>query len=123
MTGRQLAPIILTTDQNCPNDWRDNDVNDGFSKAAPVESFMKGRSPYDLVDMAGNVWEWTSSKDFEYPYQKDDGRENVLYEAGARIVRGGSWAADGSNVRCATRWGVPIDELHGFRVVISGDKP
>lgn len=33
---------------------------------APVGSCEKGQSPYGLMDMAGNVWEWTSSYDQRY---------------------------------------------------------
>ncbi len=33
---------------------------------APVGSCEKGQSPYGVMDMAGNVWEWTSSFDQRY---------------------------------------------------------
>ena len=33
---------------------------------APVGSCEKGNSPYGVADMAGNVWEWTSSFDQRY---------------------------------------------------------
>lgn len=49
-------------------------------------------------DLCGNVWEWCStrwgrnyeSRDYLYPYNGDDGREN-LSGSHARVIRGGSW--------------------------------
>ncbi len=49
-------------------------------------------------DMLGNVWEWCSTRwgrnwqtlDYAYPYQADDGRED-LDGSHARVMRGGSW--------------------------------
>ncbi|OGG48432.1 MAG: hypothetical protein A3F84_14700 [Candidatus Handelsmanbacteria bacterium RIFCSPLOWO2_12_FULL_64_10] len=34
---------------------------EGFLQTAPVGSYPNGASPYGAMDMAGNVWEWTSS--------------------------------------------------------------
>src|SRR5207248_7551829 len=64
-------------------------TDDHYDDTTRVGSFdpeMNG-----TFDMAGNVWEWTSSLDKGFPYNKDDGRENPQ-AAGNRIVRGGSWA-------------------------------
>ena len=37
---------------------------DGYATAAPVNAWRENASPYGLVNMSGNVWEWTAS-----PYQ------------------------------------------------------
>jgi iron(II)-dependent oxidoreductase len=50
--------------------------NAGYNNTAPVDGFSKGASPYGVVDMSGNAWEWVSSAYLPYPYNSSDGREN-----------------------------------------------
>jgi formylglycine-generating enzyme required for sulfatase activity len=54
----------------------------------PVGSFDDGKSPYGVYDMAGNVYEWTSS--WYKPYA-NNAVPNVHYGEKNKIVRGGSW--------------------------------
>jgi tetratricopeptide (TPR) repeat protein len=35
-------------------------LEDGYKEAAPVKSFLKYSSPYGIVNLSGNVWEWVS---------------------------------------------------------------
>lgn len=56
----------------------------------PISSFGNAVSPYGVYNMAGNVYEWVSSRYLPYPYDRFDGRED-LEAPEERVVRGGSW--------------------------------
>lgn len=91
------------------------------SDTTPVGHYPKGASPYGILDMAGNEWEWTSSQYKAYPYDPKDGRENLIDEA-PRVLRGGSFYETSSLVRCAARYeGSPEGRFAsgGFRVGIA----
>jgi formylglycine-generating enzyme required for sulfatase activity len=69
--------------------------------------------------MVGNVWEWCSSLQADYPYRADDGREDLAAE-GWRALRGGSWLDHEWGVRAGRRLsGQPDRASHntGFRAV------
>lgn len=86
-------------------------------KTTSVGSYEGGPSSYDIHDMAGNVAEWVSSLNSQYPYISDDGREN-LSSTGDRILRGGSWNNPGSLIRSTYRaWNAPSEAAfdYGFR--------
>ncbi len=77
----------------------------GSKGGAPtiVGSLPEGASPYGVLDMAGNVWEWVSTVYAPYPYRAEDGREDQERPT-PRVLRGGSFASMLSSfVRCASR--------------------
>ncbi len=105
---------------------RCNSEEGGRGDTTPVEAYPEGASPYGLLDMAGNVWEWTRSLGiggkYVYPYKADDGREGMEAN-GNRVVRGGSWRSPRKSARCAARFGHPPGTSEndiGFRVVVLG---
>jgi len=83
-----------------------------------VGSYPKGVSSYGVMDMAGNVWEWTSSQYKGYPYNKDDGRENLLSD-NSKVGRGGSWEHIEVNLVSASARLNPdptlVNNISGFR--------
>jgi formylglycine-generating enzyme required for sulfatase activity len=108
-------------DRDCPDPWKNPGVDDGWpNDTAPAESYLTGASPYGVLNMAGNVAEWTSSLYQAYPYDAMDGREDVQADAD-RVLRGGSYNVSQRNGRCASRWSVkPAMSARnlGFRCVV-----
>lgn len=102
------------------DDWipRDTLFNDGGFVS---ESVGRYRANYfDLNDMHGNVWEWTRTAYRPYPYNEDDGRNDVT-QIGKRVVRGGSWYD--RPYRATSSFRLPYRDYQkvfnvGFRVVI-----
>jgi formylglycine-generating enzyme required for sulfatase activity len=105
----------------------------GISNPVSVGSYAGSSrpSPYGTLDMAGNVWEWTSSlwgtnflrPDFGYPYRLTDGRESSdAPNTTWRVVRGGSYDDQEKFVRVTLRFRLEPDSSNltvGFRCACS----
>jgi iron(II)-dependent oxidoreductase len=73
-----------------------------YNSSAPVDAFPDGASPYGILDMAGNQWEWVSSAYQPYPYRSDDGRESS--NAGPiRSTRGGGHDSSAQEISTTQR--------------------
>lgn len=78
---------------------------------APVGSRPDGASWVGALDMSGNLWEWVStayddvdfSSAFPYPYNPDDGREDLGRTNNLRVLRGGSFLNTSNGLRAADR--------------------
>jgi formylglycine-generating enzyme required for sulfatase activity len=100
---------------------RCNTSQSGTWATTPVDAHPQGASPYGMLDMAGNVWEWTRSLHHSYPYDPADGREDPD-DPDRRVLRGGSFGYKADLARCAYRMRLGPESLGrdiGFRVVIS----
>jgi formylglycine-generating enzyme required for sulfatase activity len=74
----------------------------GNNMTSAVGSYASGASPFGVLDMAGNVWEWTASLEKPYPYNASDGREDPQV-GGPRVSRGGSWFTQQDLLRSSAR--------------------
>jgi formylglycine-generating enzyme required for sulfatase activity len=85
-------------------DGEGNNLGKGSRKGTcEAGGFPSGDAPGGIHDLAGNVWEWTST----------------AYDSSARVGRGGGWlSGDASRLRAANRGGLDPsyrDDFLGFR--------
>jgi formylglycine-generating enzyme required for sulfatase activity len=82
-----------------------------LSETTPVGVYPSGKSPYNILDMAGNAMEWVQTSwgstdinrpGFDLLYNPNDGR-NSNSVSGYRILRGGSWLFAESGAQCSCR--------------------
>jgi formylglycine-generating enzyme required for sulfatase activity len=101
-------------------------VLDGHDVAASVGTVLTDKSPYGVMDGAGNVMEWVAdwyaeSYFREAPEQNPPSPEHGTY----RVLRGGGYATTGADIRITSRSKmVPDfrDETIGFRCAVSDTK-
>jgi formylglycine-generating enzyme required for sulfatase activity/GTPase SAR1 family protein len=124
-TDSRIYPWDNTFDED-----RANHKGLALQTTSAVGSFPGGESGYKLLDMGGNVWEWTRSiwgdsaqPSFGYPYDQNDGRENLNKgDNWFRVLRGGGFYDDNKALRCTSRLkGRPVDwsDNIGIRVCVS----
>lgn len=112
VAARAGADVIYPWGDAAPTDGvRANySGNKKFDSTAPVGSFANGANPLGLLDMVGNVWQWTSSG-------PDD---QITAEPFYKIIKGGSWLDGAGELRISNRRAVDPNETAsdlGFRLV------
>jgi formylglycine-generating enzyme required for sulfatase activity len=91
------------------------------NSTTPVGCFTRGKTPEGILDLAGNVWEWTRSEYGPYPY--DTKNDRVKLESplsGSVSLRGGSWVYEKNFLQSYQRNNImPTfqDDHIGFRLV------
>lgn len=92
----------------------------GLDAPSPVGLCAHGMAACGALDLAGNVWEWTSGDYTVYPEKAHTLREDFSANEFGVALRGGSFWSESTSVRCGARdWVSPDDRLNiqGFRVV------
>ncbi|WP_300063877.1 SUMF1/EgtB/PvdO family nonheme iron enzyme [uncultured Roseobacter sp.] len=86
------------TDRNFP--WGNKPPNEGLAhidglngQTRPVGSYPDGATPDGVLDLSGSLAEWTSTLRRPFPYDPNDGREDLLAD-GERVTRGGDYRYD-----------------------------
>ncbi|MCI0711768.1 MAG: SUMF1/EgtB/PvdO family nonheme iron enzyme, partial [Chloroflexi bacterium] len=91
-------------------EWADRDFDDGYGGTAPIDTYANGVSWVGAYALNGNVWEWVSTLydlvEFPYPYNANDGREDLDVRFTSRGLRGGSWEGNPDKIRSTTRFGL-----------------
>jgi formylglycine-generating enzyme required for sulfatase activity len=86
------------------NEWKKKAANVrpliGFGGITPIGSFPAGASPYGCLDMAGNVWEWTTSWFMAYPGNVS---EDPNFDEKYKVIRGGSYRQSEVIAQCPRR--------------------
>ena len=96
--------------------WDANNANTSESKInhpVAVGSYAKAANPFGLLDLAGNVWEWTAGEVVSY---KDP---NITLAPG-KVIRGGAFYAAQERATTTFRGFAPPDKQAagiGFRCV------
>jgi formylglycine-generating enzyme required for sulfatase activity len=73
----------------------------------PVGNYPAGASPYGVLDLAGNVWEWLAdSCDESYYVDKPTRNPSGSGFGNYRVLRGGSWLSNQKQIRATYRMGL-----------------
>jgi formylglycine-generating enzyme required for sulfatase activity len=101
------------------NVWEDDRTAVGRNGPAPVGSLPRSGSPYGVMEMMGQVWNWCSDT-FDADYHRNTSARNpqVLRPGNLRTCRGGGWKNDDVPRYLRTSWrvGLLAEDLAGDNV-------
>ncbi len=107
---------------DAPPDATRANFGDNKWDVVAVGQYPAGASPYGLLDMAGNVWEWTGDwYGLDYYKQSPASNPSGPDTGTRRVLRGGSWNFDTPGLRTTYRLSKAPDFVYadtGFRCVL-----
>lgn len=122
-TGIDTIPewteLLVSTIEDGPNE----------TQTVPVDAHENGASPFGVVDMLGNVWEYTKSNYLSrqeinpvFNHPPGSSHENLIDNPGAfPVIRGGSWSNIPEQTSAVFRGKDLLTDRHneiGFRCVV-----
>ena len=92
---------------------------------SPVDAHPEGASPYGVIDMCGNCWEftrtsWRTGEDAAITFSDLDVRALMAARDAHVIIRGGAWSSPAGLIGAAYRGYDLLTDRHteiGFRCV------
>lgn len=114
-------------DKTCGEDWKSIYINDGYKKTAPVGNYQEGSSPYGVLDLAGNVWEWVGDWYSENYYSSQSTWTNPIGPTTGdyKVIRGGGWGNLEGKISSTNRGRDGLEDIGenlGFRCVLNIQK-
>lgn len=121
------------------NTWDPRRANANYTvgDTSPVNRYPMGESPYGVLDMAGNVFEWTDTPYRPYPGNTANKARFYSYRVDASgalhpvvgksyyVLRGGSWKSDQYSARVSARnptWPIYASDFFGFRLCMDANR-
>jgi formylglycine-generating enzyme required for sulfatase activity len=127
--GVPAKDLLNFCDRGCPFASRDQSVDDGYAETSPVGAYPRGASPYGVLDVAGNVWQWVADWYGDRYYATSPARDPLGPASGTlRVARGSSWLDDAYggfliHARAANRFALSPETARsnvGFRCAVTG---
>ncbi len=88
-----------------------NSTESGLNHPEPVGMRTAAASPFGVLGMSGNVWEWCEEDYIPYPGHRSD----FSIPAAAKVIRGGSFESDKDHVTTTTR-NLELASTHSPRI-------
>ena len=93
--------------------------NSNRGDTTQVGAYPNGASPYGVMDMAGNAWEWVNDWYAESYYSISPANNPIGPATGTvRVLRGGAWNGTDNDVRTASRYNYGYPELRSNTIGI-----